>query len=149
MRAVVQRVTHANVSVDSKIIGKIGKGLVVLLGISSDDTEKDLIYLAEKIMNLRVFEDEKGKMNISLKDIGGGLLIISQFTLYGDCRKGNRPSYSKAAPPEQAEMIYNNFVEYCKKQGARVESGKFQAEMLVEIYNDGPVTIMIDSKKEY
>jgi D-tyrosyl-tRNA(Tyr) deacylase len=149
MRAVVQRVTHAKVSVDNKIIGKIGKGLVVLLGIGTDETEKDITYLADKIMNLRVFEDENGKMNISLKDIGGELLIISQFTLYGDCRRGNRPSYSKAAPPEEAERIYNKFIEYCKQQDIRVETGKFQAEMLVEIHNDGPVTIMIDSNKEF
>lgn len=149
MRAVVQRVCEARVSVDNKIIGEIGKGLVVLLGVGTLDTEKDLTYLAEKILNLRVFEDENGKMNISLMDVGGELLIISQFTLYGDCRKGNRPSYCNAAPPQEAEAIYNRFVDYCRQRGVKVETGKFQAEMLVEIHNDGPVTILIDSRKEF
>jgi D-tyrosyl-tRNA(Tyr) deacylase len=149
MRAVVQRVREARVSVDGKIIGEIGHGLVVLLGVGNQDTDKDLSYLADKIMNLRVFEDENGKMNISLTDVGGELLIISQFTLYGDCRKGNRPSYSNAASPEEAEAMYNKFVDYCRQRGVKVETGKFQAEMLVEIHNDGPVTILIDSKKEF
>ncbi|HHW30223.1 MAG TPA: D-tyrosyl-tRNA(Tyr) deacylase [Clostridiaceae bacterium] len=149
MRAVVQRVREARVSVDNKIIGEIGKGLVVLLGVGTNDTEKDLTYLADKILNLRVFEDENGKMNISLMDVGGELLIVSQFTLYGDCRRGNRPSYTNAAPPAEAEDFYNRFVDYCKQRGVKVETGKFQAEMLVEIHNDGPVTILIDSKKEF
>lgn len=149
MRTVVQRVSEANVSVDGQIIGQIGKGLVVLLGIGLDDNERDIAYLADKIVNLRVFEDENDKMNISLMDIRGDLMIVSQFTLYGDCRKGKRPGYDKAARPEIAEKIYNDFVEYCKKYEINLATGKFQATMKVEIHNDGPVTLLLDSKKEF
>jgi D-aminoacyl-tRNA deacylase len=149
MRAVVQRVTKANVRVDNEVTGQIGSGLVVLLGIGRDDTERDVIYLADKIVNLRIFDDENGKMNISLLDIKGQLLAVSQFTLYGDCRKGKRPGYDKAARPEIAERLYNDFVERCKSYDLNVETGKFQAMMLVELQNDGPVTILIDSNKEF
>lgn len=149
MRAVVQRVSESRVSVDGQAIGEIGKGLTVLLGIGKEDTDKDIEYLAEKILNLRIFEDENGKMNISLLDIQGELLLVSQFTLYGDCRKGKRPGYDQAERPEAAEVIYNKFVDYCKKYNIKVETGKFQAMMTVEIHNDGPVTLLIDSKKEF
>jgi len=149
MRAVVQRVSEARVSVDGQIVGEINKGLVVLLGISHDDSEKDIQYLADKIINLRIFEDENGKMNISLLDVGGELLIVSQFTLYGDCRKGKRPSFDKAAKPDAAEKLYEKFVEYCKGYGIKVETGIFQAMMIVDIHNDGPVTLLLDSKKEF
>jgi len=149
MRAVVQRVSEARVSVDGRVAGEINKGLVVLLGVGHDDDEKDIRYLADKIINLRIFEDEDGKMNISLHDVGGELLIVSQFTLYGDCRKGKRPSYDKAAKPDAAERVYNKFVEYCRTFGIKVETGVFQAMMMVEIHNDGPVTLLLDSKKEF
>jgi len=149
VRAVVQRVSQAKVTVDGEITGEIRKGIVVLLGIGQDDTEKDIQYLSDKIVNLRIFEDENGKMNISLLDIEGELLIVSQFTLYGDCRKGKRPSYDKAARPENAEALYDKFVEACRKYDIKVETGKFQAMMMVEIHNDGPVTLLLDSKKEF
>ncbi|MCX7921927.1 MAG: D-aminoacyl-tRNA deacylase [Clostridia bacterium] len=149
MRAVVQRVSNAKVSVDGQVIGEIGEGLAVLLGVGTEDTDKDIAYLADKIVNLRVFEDENGKMNISLLDKQGELLIVSQFTLYGDCRKGKRPSYDKAARPQDAEDIYNSFVETCRGYGIKVETGKFQAMMMVEIHNNGPVTLLLDSKREF
>ncbi len=149
MRAVVQRVAFSRVSVDGNVTGEIHKGLNVLLGVGREDSEKDIEYLAEKIINLRVFEDTNGKMNLSLQDINGELLIVSQFTLYGDCRKGKRPSYDKAARPEFAEDMYNKFVDYCKQYGIKVQTGKFQAMMMVEIQNDGPVTLLIDSKKDF
>ncbi len=149
MRAVVQRVSEASVSVDGEITGEIGKGFVVLLGVGQMDTEKDADYLADKIVNLRVFEDDNQKMNLSLLDKQASLLIVSQFTLYGDCRKGRRPSFDKAARPEQAERLYNYFVQKCRDYGINVQTGKFQAEMTVKIYNDGPVTLLIDSSKEF
>ncbi|MCX8130987.1 MAG: D-aminoacyl-tRNA deacylase [Clostridia bacterium] len=149
MRAVVQRVTHSKVTVDGYVTGEINNGLAVLLGVGQQDTEKDIQYLAEKIVNLRIFEDENGKMNLSLLDTGGSLMIVSQFTLYGDCRKGKRPGYDKAARPEVAEEIYNRFVDYCRNMEIRVETGKFQAMMMVEIHNNGPVTLLLDSKKEF
>jgi D-aminoacyl-tRNA deacylase len=149
MRAVVQRVTEARVTVEGQVIGEIKKGLTVLVGIGKEDTEKDILYLAEKIINLRIFEDENEKMNTSLLDINGSLLIVSQFTLFGDCRHGKRPGYDKAERPEKAEKIYNKFVEVCKSYNIKVETGKFQAMMKVEIYNDGPVTLLVDSKKEF
>ncbi|GAE89911.1 D-aminoacyl-tRNA deacylase [Acetivibrio straminisolvens] len=149
MRAVVQRVTFSKVTVEDEVIGKIGKGLTVLLGVGSDDGEKDVGYLADKIVNLRIFEDENGKMNLSLKDVGGELLVVSQFTLYGDCRKGKRPGFDRAARPETAKELYEKFVEACRSYGVKVETGKFQAMMMVEIHNDGPVTMLIDSKKEF
>lgn len=149
MRAIVQRVVKGKVTVDERTVGEIGKGLVVLLGIGQEDGEKDIEYLADKIMNLRIFEDESGKMNVSLLDIQGELLLVSQFTLYGDCRKGKRPSYDKAARPEAARELYESFVRYCKGYGTKVETGEFQAMMQVKIYNDGPVTLLLDSKKEF
>ncbi|HHV60035.1 MAG TPA: D-tyrosyl-tRNA(Tyr) deacylase [Clostridiaceae bacterium] len=150
MRAVVQRVTCSRVLVADQVAGKIDKGLVVLLGVSDDDSQSDIEYMAEKIVNLRVFDDENGKLNLSVLDVGGSLLVVSQFTLYGDCRKGRRPSYSKAAKPEDAKTIYEKFVEYVRsKFNIKVETGIFQASMLVEINNDGPVTLLLDSKKEF
>jgi D-aminoacyl-tRNA deacylase len=149
MRAVVQRVIKSRVTVEGELTGEIENGLMVLLGVTHDDTDKDTLYLAEKIVNLRIFEDENGKMNLSLLDKGGALLVVSQFTLYGDCRRGKRPSFDKAARPEKAEEAYNKFVETCKEYDLRVETGKFQAMMMVEIHNDGPVTILLDSKKEF
>lgn len=147
MRAVVQRVSRASVSVNNKIIGSIDKGLVILLGVSGDDTEKDVLYLADKITHLRIFADDDEKMNLSLKDIQGEMLIVSQFTLYGDCRKGRRPSYSKAANPEKAKLLYQSFIDAVQNNGIRVETGEFQAMMEVKIINDGPVTILLDSNK--
>ncbi|HOV25365.1 MAG TPA: D-aminoacyl-tRNA deacylase [Pseudobacteroides sp.] len=149
MRGVVQRVKRAGVTVDGELVGRIDKGLLVFLGVGNEDDEKDIQYLADKIINLRIFEDSNGKMNESLLDQKGELLIVSQFTLYGDCRKGKRPSFDKAAKPKDAEMLYERFVEYCKGFGIKVETGKFQAMMDVELINDGPVTILLDSKKEF
>lgn len=149
MRAVVQRVVKADVKVDETITGSIEKGLMVLLGVEDDDEEADAAYLAEKIAGLRIFEDKDGKMNLSVKDVGGDLLTVSQFTLFGDCRKGKRPSFIKAARPEKANALYRKFVDLCQEQGLHVEEGIFQAEMLVRIYNDGPVTILMDSKKVF
>lgn len=148
MRAVVQRVSRAEVRVGGQITGKIQKGLLVLLGVGLDDGEKDLVYLAEKIVNLRIFEDTEEKMNLSVMDVGGELLVVSQFTLYGDCRKGKRPSYSDAARPEDAKRLYDAFVIYLReKYGLRVETGVFQAMMNVDFINEGPVTLLLDSKK--
>lgn len=149
MRAVVQRVLKAVVNVDGESVGRIGQGILVLLGVGREDTEKDIGYLAEKVVNLRIFEDENGKMNISLLDIKGELLVVSQFTLYGDCRSGKRPGYDKAARPEAAKELYESFVECCKSYGLKVETGVFQAMMQVELQNDGPVTLLLDSKKEF
>jgi D-aminoacyl-tRNA deacylase len=151
MRAVVQRVTRASVTVDGEIVGEIGKGLVVLLAVTHDDTRDDADYLAAKIASLRIFDDAEGKMNVSLKEISdekeGGLLVVSQFTLYGDVRRGLRPSWSDAAPPEVAEPLYQYFVESSRKLVARVATGSFRKTMQVELVNDGPVTIMLDSRK--
>ena len=147
MRAVVQRVSRASVSVNNEIVGSIDRGLVILLGVSVDDTEKDVLYLADKITHLRIFADDDEKMNLSLKDIKGEMLIVSQFTLYGDCRKGRRPSYSKAANPEKARLLYQSFIDAVQNNGIRVATGEFQAMMEVNILNDGPVTILLDSKK--
>ena len=149
MRAVVQRVVKADVTVEEKITGSIDQGLMILLGVEDEDEAADAVYLADKIAGLRIFEDEDGKMNLSVKDVGGSLLAVSQFTLFGDCRKGKRPSFIKAARPEKAVTLYRKFVDLCKEQGLPVEEGIFQAEMLVRIYNDGPVTILIDSKKVF
>ncbi|WP_446897528.1 D-aminoacyl-tRNA deacylase [Clostridium sp. LBM24168] len=149
MRAVIQRVKKSKVEVDNKIIGKIGKGLNVLLGISKDDDASDIIYLRDKIVNLRIFEDENGKLNRSLIDVGGELLVVSQFTLYGDCRKGRRPSFVEALSGEESEKLYDEFVEKCKAVIKKVETGKFGADMIVSIKNDGPVTILLDSKKMF
>ncbi len=147
MRCVIQRVSRAKVSVDDEIVGEIGSGILALLGVSVEDTAKDAIYLLEKTLNLRIFEDAAGKMNLSLRDIGGELLVVSQFTLYGDVRKGRRPSFIEAAPPEKADELYNFFVSEARKQIKKVETGRFQAMMDVELVNDGPVTILLDSTK--
>ncbi|NLO90254.1 MAG: D-tyrosyl-tRNA(Tyr) deacylase [Clostridia bacterium] len=147
MRAVVQRVVKGEVHISGEKTASIGKGLVVLLGVGGDDTEKDVDYLAEKVANLRIFEDDQGKMNLSCCDIGGEVLVVSQFTLYGDYRKGRRPSFTAAAGPQRANYLYEYFVEKLKEFGIKVETGKFREEMLVEIHNYGPVTMLLDSKK--
>lgn len=149
MRGVVQRVSGASVSVDGETVGEIGKGILILLGVAEDDTEKEAVYLLEKTINLRIFEDEADKMNLSLKDIGGDLLVVSQFTLLGDVRKGRRPSFIKAAAPEKANKLYEHFVSEAEKQIGRVATGKFQAMMDVSLVNDGPVTILLDSEKTF
>jgi D-tyrosyl-tRNA(Tyr) deacylase len=149
MRAVVQRVNSSKVEVEGKAIGQIQKGLNVLLGISKDDTDEDIIYMRDKILNLRIFEDENGKLNKSLLDVKGEIIIISQFTLYGDCRRGRRPSFIEALGGDEAEKIYEKFVGQCRDLVGKVETGEFGADMLVSIENDGPVTIMIDSKKKF
>lgn len=149
MRAVIQRVSRAKVTVDNEITGEIGKGLLILLGVSVKDSEKDAAYLLEKILNLRIFEDSEQKMNLSLLDISGELLVVSQFTLYGDVRKGRRPSFIEAAPPEKANMLYEYFVAEARKQVKKTATGKFQAMMDVELVNDGPVTILVDSEKQF
>lgn len=149
MRAVVQRVTKAGVTADGQVTGSIDAGILLLLGVGREDGQQDIEYLADKVINLRIFEDENGKMNKSLLDVGGSLLVVSQFTLYGDCRKGKRPSYDRAERPENAVEQYNKFVEACRSYGIKVETGKFQAMMLVELVNDGPVTLLLDSRKEF
>lgn len=149
MRAVLQRVSSAKVSVDGKTIGEIGWGILVLLGISREDTETEAKYLLEKTLNLRIFEDSDEKMNLSLIDIEGELLIVSQFTLYGDARKGRRPSFIKAALPKKANELYEFFIGEAGKQIKKVETGQFQAMMDVELVNDGPVTILLDSDKNF
>jgi D-tyrosyl-tRNA(Tyr) deacylase len=147
MRAVLQRVTRASVRVEGETIGEIGPGLVVLLGIARDDEERDARYLLEKCLALRVFDDEEGRMNRSIVETGGGLLVVSQFTLYGDVRRGRRPSWIEAAPPETAEPLYELFVAEARRRAARVETGGFRRMMEVELVNDGPVTILLDSRK--
>ena len=149
MRAVVQRVTRASVKVDGEIIGEIGNGLVVLVGIARDDTKVEAAYLVDRIVNLRIFDDDEGKMNLSVRNVGGGLLVISQFTLYGDVRRGLRPSWIDAAPPEVAEPLYEFFVRQARSAIDEVATGKFQAMMQVELVNDGPVTILLDSNKVF
>jgi D-tyrosyl-tRNA(Tyr) deacylase len=149
MRAVVQRVTRASVTVEGEVVGEIGNGLVVLLGVARDDTREDADYLAAKIAALRIFDDAAGRMNVSVKDIDGGVLIVSQFTLYGDVRRGSRPSWSDAAAPEVAEPLYDYFVESSRKLLGRVETGSFRKMMQVELVNDGPVTILLDSRKGF
>jgi D-tyrosyl-tRNA(Tyr) deacylase len=147
MRAVVQRVSRAAVRVDSKTVGEIGKGLVVLVGIRSGDSREAADYLAEKVVNLRIFPDAEEKMNLSVADVGGAVLAVSQFTLFGDVRRGRRPSYIDAAPPEEAEPLYEYFLSSLRGRGLRVASGVFRAMMEVELVNDGPVTILIDSER--
>ena len=149
MRAVIQRVTRANVTIDGETVGEIGNGLVVLLGIARDDGKQDADYLAPKIIALRIFDDAEGRMNVSVKDIDGGLLVVSQFTLYGDVRRGLRPSWSDAAAPEIAEPLYDYFVESSRKLLGRVETGSFRKMMQVELVNDGPVTILLDSRRAF
>lgn len=146
MRAVLQRVTRGAVQVDKELVGAIGPGLVILLGVGADDSEQDAAWLAQKIATLRIFDDQEGKMNDSLLDMGGAALVVSQFTLYGDARRGRRPSFSQAAPPEVAAPLVDRFCQLLHQQGiSQVETGRFQAMMLVEILNDGPVTILLDS----
>ena len=145
MIAVVQRVRSSDVSVEGKRIGSIGAGLLVLLGVSISDREKDADWLAAKIPHLRIFEDEAGKMNRSLLDTGGAMLVVSQFTLLGDTRKGRRPSFTRAAAPDTADRLYRHFVDRCREDGIRVETGQFQAHMAVSLINDGPVTLIVES----
>jgi D-aminoacyl-tRNA deacylase len=149
MRAVIQRVTRAQVTVDNECVGASDQGLVVLIGVGHNDTEDDVRYLVEKVLNLRIFPDAEDKMNLSVKDIGGSILAVSQFTLYGDCRKGRRPSFSEAALPIKAIQYYEQFVTLCREHGIPVATGRFQAKMLVEIHNDGPVTLLLDSKRQF
>lgn len=149
MRAVVQRVSRAQVSVGDEVVGKIASGLLVLLGVGTDDTEADADYLAAKIAGLRIFEDENHKMNLSLADAGGAVLAVSQFTLYGDVRKGRRPSFDAAAPPQLANELYEYFVGKIRDAGIPCETGQFQAMMQVELINDGPVTLLLDSKRGF
>lgn len=149
MRAIVQRVTYSKVIVNDQIIGEINKGFNVLVGISKEDTIEDLKYLKDKILNLRVFEDENEKMNLSLLDVEGDILVISQFTLYGDCRKGRRPNFMEAEGGEKAKALYDEFVAMLKESNLKVETGEFGAYMKVDIQNDGPVTLMLDSKKNF
>lgn len=145
MKLVIQRVTNASVTVEGKTVGKIGKGFLVLWGAASGDTEKEADYLAAKLCKLRVFEDEQGKMNLGLKDVGGELLVISQFTLYANCKKGNRPNFMAAMNPDESERLYEYFLQRCKQEIEVVEKGIFGADMKVELLNDGPVTILMDT----
>ncbi len=149
MRAVVQRVTRAEVRVEGRVVGRIGRGLLVLVGMARGDTPEAGKVLGQKIVNLRIFGDEQGRMNRSLLETGGSVLCVSQFTLYGDCRKGRRPSYDRAAPPETARALYEAFVDSLRALGASVETGQFQAMMEVELVNDGPVTLLLDSEKTF
>ena len=149
MRAVVQRVSRAQVTVKEEIIGQVGRGLLVLLAATHADSEGDVDYLAGKIAGLRVFEDESGKMNLETASVGGGILVVSQFTLYGDVRRGKRPSFDDAAPPERARQLYEYFVECIRATGLPCQTGRFQTMMQVELINDGPVTILLDSKKTF
>jgi D-tyrosyl-tRNA(Tyr) deacylase len=145
MRACIQRVSSARVVVDGDVVGEIGRGLLVLLGVAADDGETELRWMVDKVVGLRVFDDGEGKMNLALADVGGELLVVSQFTLLGDARKGRRPSFIAAAPPEKAERMYNEFVDAARELGVRVATGRFRAHMQVELVNDGPVTILVDS----
>ena len=145
MKIVLQRVSSASISVNGNICGEINKGYLILLGVGQEDTEKDCERLAEKILKLRIFSDENDKINLSLSDVGGEILVVSQFTLYADCRKGNRPNFIQAGNPEKAEKLYNYFVEYCRNKGFKTETGIFGADMKVELNNDGPFTIILDS----
>lgn len=147
MRAVVQRVANASVEVDGEVIGAIEKGLLVFLGVGEGDTQKDMQYIADKVRGLRIFSDENDKMNLSVEDTGGKILVISQFTLYGDCRKGKRPNFTASMEPVGAEKMYGEFVRYLRECGATVECGSFGADMKVSLLNDGPVTIILDSSK--
>jgi D-tyrosyl-tRNA(Tyr) deacylase len=149
MRAVLQRVSSSDVEVEAKKVGEIKKGLLIFLGIGKDDNVEDINYLVDKIVNLRIFSDQDGRMNLSALDIGAELLVVSQFTLYGDCRKGRRPSFDLAAPPQEAEKLYEEFLSYIKTFGLRVETGEFKTHMKVTLINDGPVTILLDSKKDF
>lgn len=145
----MQRVSRASVTVDGEICGSIGRGFLVLLGVAEEDTQDDVIYLAGKITGLRIFEDGDGKMNLSLAEVGGGMLVVSQFTLLGDCRKGRRPSFVQAARPETADRLYQSFVAEVRGHGIEVATGRFQQHMDVELVNDGPVTLLVDSRKQF
>ena len=145
MRACIQRVSEAQATVDGAVTGRIGRGLVVLLGVGQEDGDAEVNWLAEKIVGLRIFEDDAGKMNRSLAEVGGAMLVVSQFTLYGDCRRGRRPSFTSAAPPELAEQLYDAFVKQVQKAGIDVATGRFREQMLVSLVNDGPVTLWIDT----
>jgi len=149
MRAVIQRVSQASVAVAEETVGAIDQGLMVLLGVAQDDTSKETVYLADKTAGLRIFEDDDGKMNRSVEDIGGSILVISQFTLLGDCRKGRRPGFTDAAPPELADDLYEEYVNALRSRGITVATGVFRANMQVALVNDGPVTIMLDSRKQF
>jgi D-aminoacyl-tRNA deacylase len=149
MRAVVQRVSHAKVSVNGEVTGEIGRGLLLLLGVASGDAPADADYLADKIVGLRIFEDSSGKMNLAVTEVGGALLVVSQFTLYGDVRRGKRPSFDGAATPQAARELYEHFVEKVRAAGLRCETGRFQETMQVELVNEGPVTILLDSAKTF
>lgn len=149
MKALVQRVVKASVNIGGEVVGKIGPGLVVFVGVARGDTERDAVYLADKIINLRIFADETSKFNLSVLETGGEVLIVSQFTLLADTRKGRRPSFEEAAPPDQAEVLFNFFVDRVRATGLKIETGRFQQHMLVEIYNDGPVTIALDSAQKF
>jgi D-tyrosyl-tRNA(Tyr) deacylase len=149
MRAVIQRVKEASVQVENQEVGSIGQGILVLLGVGQDDGPRDSMYMAEKVIHLRIFADEQGKMNRSLLDVGGGLLAVSQFTLWGDCRKGRRPSFIAAAKPSKAEELYEAFVQHAESLGVTVATGRFQEMMEVSLVNDGPVTLLLDSKKAF
>ncbi|MBN4074860.1 MAG: D-tyrosyl-tRNA(Tyr) deacylase [Alkaliphilus sp.] len=149
MRAVVQRIIKGQVTVDDKVVGAVSRGMLIYLGIANYDSNKDVEYMVGKVTNLRIFEDSEGKMNLSLLDVAGELLVISQFTLMGDCRKGRRPNFMDAAKPEVASELYAKFVDGCRDLGIKVETGIFQAHMHVESTNDGPVTMIIDSKKKF
>ncbi len=149
MKALLQRVTGASVSIGGEVVGRIGRGLVILVGVASGDTEKDVDYLAQKVVNLRIFPDDAGRFNLSALDIKGELLAVSQFTLLADTRKGRRPSFVEAAPPAQAEELFERFVEQIRATGLKVETGRFQQYMQVEIHNDGPVTILLDSREKF
>ncbi len=144
MRALVQRVSNASVVADSTFAGEIGRGLLILLGVSHDDTDEDCSFVAEKCLNLRIFEDDDGKMNLSALDVGGGILVVSQFTLYGDCSRGRRPDFTKAAPPEQARKLYDMFICEIRKSGLTTRSGVFGAMMQVSLCNEGPVTLLVE-----
>ncbi len=149
MRAVIQRVNRASVIVERKITGQIQRGVLVFLGVGKEDTEKDLMFIADKIVNLRIFEDADGKMNLSVKDINGGVLLISQFTLFGDCRKGRRPDFTAAGPPDMANGLYEKMISVIGEKGVLVQTGIFAAHMDIDSINDGPVTLILDSNKTF
>lgn len=149
MRAVFQRVLESSVEVDARVVGRIGHGAMILLGVGEGDTEQDAQYLADKVAGLRVYGDDEGKMNRSVQEVGGEVLVVSQFTLYGDCRKGRRPSFTSAAPPEEARRLYGYFCERLRQMGITVAEGVFQAEMKVSLVNHGPVTILLDSRRAF
>jgi D-aminoacyl-tRNA deacylase len=147
MKAVIQRVRHASVTVEGRVTGRIGPGLLVFVGVGPDDGGRDVEFIADKVVNLRVFEDDGGKMNRSVTDIGGAVLLISQFTLFGDCRKGRRPDFTAAGPPALAQSVYNDVIEAVRQKGVGVQTGVFAADMQIEALNDGPVTLLLDSRK--